>query len=47
MQTHVGLVLAALVFEPCSVDLDGLDLLVSSVPSGSYTLSASSSPWDS
>lgn len=47
MQGHVGPVLAASVsggpYEHCSVDSEGLVLLVSSVPSDSYTLYSSSS----
>jgi hypothetical protein len=47
MQTYIGPVLAASVsvssYVPCLVDSKGLLLLLYSVPSDSYTLSASSS----
>ena len=47
MQTHAGTVLAASAsvgsYELCSFDSEGLILLGSSIPSGSYVLSASSS----
>ena len=47
MQTFIGPVLSAAAsvssYGPCLVDSEGLALLEPSIPSGSYTLSASSS----